>query len=143
MIDHVDVPAVRRFAALSVAGTLRLHARGARARDTSSSSWSPVFAWANPDLAYRDRRRPTTASTSCSRCTARPSCCSRWRSGRCCRRRRQRAVVFVLAYLGAALRHVHGGTWGATLARGVLVVVAYFGAFFVLNLVLTLGLIVL
>lgn len=143
VIDHVDVPAVRRFAALSVAERFAfMRARRALAVSYFILFLVPVFAWAL-SLAYRDRRRPYGEHLVFA-LHGQAFLLLALAVGALLPAAVANALSFsVLAYLGAALRHVHGGTWGATLARGVLVVVAYFGAFFVLNLVLTLGLIVL
>lgn len=143
VIDHVDVPAVRHFAALSVPERFAfMRARRALAVSYFILCLVPAFAWA-VGLAYRDRRRPygehlvfalhgqALLLLALGVGAMLPAALANALS------------LAVLAYLGAALRRVHGGTWSATLARGALVVGAYFGAFFAANLLLTLGLIVL
>ncbi len=136
ILDHIDTPGVRRFQAMSIEDKFTF----LRARRVVVVSYVilllvPIFAL-TLGLSYRDRRRhyaehlvfglhcqtfllfmllvesklPTVVANALS--------------------------FWVVAYFTIALKRVYGGTWAETLGRGLIMLTAYFGIFFVANLLL-------
>ncbi len=140
ILDHIDTPAVRRFAALSPEERFTfLRARRAPYVSYFVLFLVPAFAL-TLGIFYRDRRRryaehlvfglhcqtfllfallveaklPTVLADALS--------------------------FWVIAYLTIALKRVYGGTWTETLVRGALILALYFAIFVASNLLLVFAL---
>jgi len=143
ILDHLNTPGVRRFAALSLDDRFTF-LRGRRAAYVSYFVLLLVPAFAlSLELFYRARRRPYADHLV---------------FGLHC----QAFLLFVLlveaklpslpanalsysviAYFAIALRRVYGGTWAETLGRGAMILTLYFATFFVANLLLVFALLTL
>jgi len=143
ILDHLDTPGIRRFAALSPEDRFTF-LRGRRAAYVSYFVLLLVPAFAlTLGLIYRNRRRtyaehlvfglhcqtflllillveaklPTLVANALS--------------------------FWVMGYFTIALKRVYGGTWTKTLVRGCILLTLYFAIFFVANLLLVFALLAL
>ncbi len=136
IVDHVDTPAVRRFAAMSLDDRFKfLRARRAPYASSFVLFLVPLFALAL-DLFYRERRyaEHLVFGLHCQTFlllvllaqAKLPSVLANVLS------------YWTLAYLAIALKRVYGGTWAGTLVRGSLILGLYFVLFVAANLALVL-----
>jgi Protein of unknown function (DUF3667) len=143
ILDHVDSPAVRRFAAMSVEERFTyLRTRRAQYVSYFVLFLVPVYAL-TLGLFYRSRRRRYAEhlvfGLHCQSfllfillVEARlPSVLANALS------------FWVLAYFSIALKRVYGGTWIETVGRTSIILTLYFAIFFVANLLLVLMLLTL
>lgn len=138
ILDRVDTPAVRRFAAMSPEDRFTfLRARRAPYASSFVLFLVPLFALAL-DLFYRERRyaEHLVFGLHCqtflllvllaqAKLPAVPA---------------NALSYWTLAYLVIALRRVYGGTWAGTIVRGSLILGLYFALFIAANVALVLAL---
>lgn len=138
ILDRVDTPAVRRFAALSPEDRFTfLRARRAPYASSFVLFLVPLFALAL-DLFYRERRyaEHLVFGLHCqtflllvllaqARLPPVPA---------------NALSYWTVAYLVIALKRVYGGTWAGTVLRGSLILALYFALFIAANVALVLAL---
>jgi hypothetical protein len=143
ILDHFDIPSVRRFGAMSLEERFSfLRARRAQYVSPFVLFLVPLYAL-TIGLFYRNRRR-------------------RYAEHLVFGLHSQSFLLFILlieaklpailadalsywviAYFTIALKRVYGGTWVETLGRGTAILTLYFAIFFVANLLLVFGLLAL
>ncbi len=136
ILEHLDTPAVRRFAALSPEDRFKfLRARRAPYASSFVLFLVPLFALAL-DLFYRERRYPEHLVFGLH--------CQTFLLLVLLAQAKLPPVLanalsyWTLAYLAIALRRVYGGTWAGTIVRGALILALYFGLFVAANIALVL-----
>lgn len=143
ILDYVDTPGVRRFQALSLEDKFTfLRARRGVYVSYVLLLMVPIFALALA-LSYRDRRRRYAEHLVFG------LHCQTFLLFMLLVESKLPSIVanalsfWVVAYFTVALKRVYGGTWAETLGRGLIMSTAYFGIFFVANLLLIVALLAL
>lgn len=138
IVDRLDTPAVRRFAALSPQDRFEfLRARRAPYASSFVLFLVPLFALAL-DLFYRERRYSEHLVFGLH--------CQTFLLLVLLAQAKLPAVLanvlsyWTVAYLAIALKRVYGGTWSATVVRGSLILALYFAMFIAANVALVLAL---
>jgi hypothetical protein len=136
IVEHLDTPAVRRFAALSTQDRFEfLRARRAPYASSFVLFLVPLFALAL-DLFYRERRYAVHLVFGLH--------CQTFLLLVLLAQAKLPPVLanvlsyWTLAYLAIALKRVYGGTWPGTLVRGSLILALYFVLFVAANIALVL-----
>lgn len=136
IVEHLDTPAVRRFAALSPEDRFNfLRARRAPYASSFVLFLVPLFALVL-DLFYRERRYAEHLVFGLH--------CQTFLLLVLLAQARLPPVLanvlsyWTLAYLAIALKRVYGGTWPGTLVRGSLILALYFALFIAANIALVL-----
>lgn len=136
VLERMDTPAVRRFAALSPQDRFEfLRARRAPYASSFVLFLVPLFALAL-DLFYRERRyaEHLVFGLHCQTFLLVVLLAQAWLPALPA----NALSYWTLAYLAIALKRVYGGTWPGTILRGSVILALYFALFVVANIALVL-----